>query len=60
MVFAPWRACRARQDVADRSTRPDWLATRISQWEEGLIVEQRRCLALHASILGRLDGRGLS
>jgi len=37
---------KARRDVADRSTRPHRLATTISPWEEGLIVELRRSLAL--------------
>ena len=42
-TVARWRA---RQDVADRSTRPHRLATPITEWEEGLIVELRRSLAL--------------
>ena len=42
-TVARWKA---RQDVADRSTRPHRLATTISPWEEGLIVELRRSLAL--------------
>ena len=42
-TVARWRA---RHDVADRSTRPHRLATTISPWEEGLIVELRRSLAL--------------
>src|SRR6516164_2339266 len=37
---------KARQDVADRSTRPHRSATSISEWEEALIVELRRSLAL--------------
>jgi hypothetical protein len=37
---------KARQDVADRSTRRHRLATTISPWEERLIVELRRSLAL--------------
>jgi len=32
---------KARQDVADRSTRPHRSATSISEWEEALIVELR-------------------
>ena len=35
-----------RQDVVDRSTRPHRLATTMTEWEEGLIVELRRRLAL--------------
>ena len=42
-TVARWKA---RQDVADRSTRPHRLATTMSQWEEALIVELRRGLAL--------------
>src|SRR5215469_13607050 len=42
-TVARWKT---RRDVADRSTRPHRLATTISQWEEGLIVELRRSLAL--------------
>jgi transposase-like protein len=42
-TVARWKA---RPDVADRSTRPHRLATAISQWEEALIVELRRSLAL--------------
>ena len=42
-TVARWRA---RQDVADRSTRPHRLATPITDWEEALIVELRRSLAL--------------
>jgi transposase InsO family protein len=37
---------RARQDVADRSTRPHRLTTPITDWEEALIIELRRSLAL--------------
>ena len=37
-TVARWKA---RQDVADRSTRPHRLATTISEWEEALIVELR-------------------
>ena len=44
-MLAPWR-WKARADVADRSTRPHRRATTISQWEEGLIVELSRSLAL--------------
>jgi transposase InsO family protein len=42
-TVARWKA---RQDVADRSTRPHRLATTISAWEEALILELRRSLAL--------------
>ena len=42
-TVARWKA---RQDVADRSTRPHRLATTITQWEEALIVELRRSLTL--------------
>jgi hypothetical protein len=42
-TVARWKS---RQDVVDRSTRPHRLATTISAWEEGLIVELRRSLAL--------------
>jgi len=42
-TVARWRA---RQDVANRSTRPHRLATPITDWEEALIVELRRRLAL--------------
>jgi transposase InsO family protein len=42
-TVARWKT---RQDVADRSTRPHRLATTISEWEEALIVELRRGLAL--------------
>jgi hypothetical protein len=42
-TVARWKT---RPDVADRSTRPHRLATAISQWEEALIVELRRSLAL--------------
>jgi hypothetical protein len=42
-TVARWKA---RPDIADRSTRPHRLATTISQWEEALIVELRRSLAL--------------
>jgi transposase-like protein len=42
-TVARWKT---RQDVADRSTRPHRLATTISEWEEALIVELRRSLAL--------------
>ena len=37
-TVARWKA---RQDVADRSTRPHRSATSISEWEEALIVELR-------------------
>jgi transposase InsO family protein len=42
-TVARWKS---RQDVADRSTRPQRLATTMTAWEEGLIVELRRSLAL--------------
>jgi transposase InsO family protein len=42
-TVARWKA---RQDAADRSTRPHRLATPITAWEEGLILELRRSLAL--------------
>jgi transposase-like protein len=42
-TVARWKA---RQDAADRSTRPHRLATAIAAWEEGLILELRRSLAL--------------
>jgi transposase InsO family protein len=42
-TVARWKA---RQDVADRSTCPHRLATTISPWEEALILELRRSLAL--------------
>jgi transposase InsO family protein len=42
-TVARWRA---RQDVADRSTRPHRLNTSLTPWEEALVVELRRSLAL--------------
>jgi len=42
-TVARWKA---RQEVVDRSTRPHRLATAITEWEEALIVELRRSLAL--------------
>jgi hypothetical protein len=42
-TVARWKA---RGDVGDRSTRPHRLATTINDWEEALILEQRRSLAL--------------
>src|SRR5271167_339035 len=42
-TVARWKA---RPDVRDRSTRPHRLATTMTQWEEALIVELRRSLAL--------------
>src|SRR5215475_12353414 len=42
-TVARWRA---RRDAADRSTRPHRLATTLTDWEEALIVELRRRLAL--------------
>ena len=42
-TVARWKG---RQDVLDRSTRPHRLSTTITAWEEALIVELRRSLAL--------------
>jgi len=42
-TVARWKA---RRDVGDRSTRPHRLATTMTEWEEALIVELRRSLAL--------------
>jgi transposase InsO family protein len=42
-TVARWKG---RSDVADRSTRPHRLATALSEWEEALILELRRNLAL--------------
>jgi transposase InsO family protein len=42
-TVARWKS---RQEVVDRSTRPHRLATTMTQWEEALIVELRRSLAL--------------
>jgi transposase InsO family protein len=42
-TVARWKA---RSDATDRSTRPHRLATPITAWEEGLILELRRSLAL--------------
>lgn len=42
-TVARWKS---RQDVLDRSTRPHRLATAITAWEEALIIELRRSLAL--------------
>jgi hypothetical protein len=42
-TVARWKA---RDDVTDRSTRPHRLATKLSDWEEALIIELRRSLAL--------------
>ena len=42
-TVARWKT---RPDVVDRSTRPHRLATTISPWEEVLILELRRSLAL--------------
>src|SRR5262249_58461712 len=42
-TVARWKG---RPDVADRSTRPHRLATAITPWEEALILELRRSLAL--------------
>jgi hypothetical protein len=37
---------KARHDIIDRSTRPHRLNTSLTQWEETLVVELRRSLAL--------------
>src|SRR6516164_7450544 len=42
-TVARWKA---RPDVVDRSTRPHRVATTISDWDEALILELRRSLAL--------------
>ena len=42
-TVARWKA---RDQVLDRSTRPHRLATTLTDWEEALIVELRRSLAL--------------
>jgi hypothetical protein len=42
-TVARWKA---RRDVGDRSARPHRLATTMTEWEEALIVELRRSLAL--------------
>jgi hypothetical protein len=42
-TVARWKA---RREIVDRSTRPHRLATTMTEWEEGLIVELRRSLAL--------------
>jgi transposase InsO family protein len=42
-TVARWKA---RRDVADRSTRPHRMATTMTDWEEALVVELRRALAL--------------
>ena len=42
-TVARWKA---RHDVTDRSTRPHRLSTSMTQWEEALVVELRRSLAL--------------
>ena len=42
-TVARWRS---REDVLDRSARPHRIATKISEWEEALITELRRELAL--------------
>lgn len=42
-TVARWKA---RPDVADRSTRPRRLNTSLTEWEEALVVELRRSLAL--------------
>ena len=42
-TVARWKA---RREIVDRSTRPHRLTTALTEWEEGLIVELRRSLAL--------------
>ena len=42
-TVARWKS---RQDVADRSTRPHRLNTSLTEWEEALVVELHRSLAL--------------
>ena len=42
-TVARWKA---RRDVGDRSNRPHRLTTTMTEWEEALIVELRRSLAL--------------
>jgi transposase InsO family protein len=42
-TVARWKA---RHNVADRSTRPHRLNTSLTEWEEALVVELRRSLAL--------------
>ena len=42
-TVARWKS---RQEIVDRSTRPHRLATTMTEWEEALIVELRRTLAL--------------
>ena len=42
-TVARWKA---RTELLDRSTRPHRLATMMTDWEEALIVELRRSLAL--------------
>jgi transposase-like protein len=42
-TVARWKG---RQDGGDRSTRPHRLATTMTEWEDALIVELRRSLAL--------------
>ena len=42
-TVARWKG---RQDVADRSTRPHRPATTMTAWEEALVAELRRSLAL--------------
>jgi len=42
-TVARWKG---RQEVSDRSTRPHRLATTMTPWEEALVVELRRSLAL--------------
>ena len=42
-TVARWKA---RHEVTDRSTRPHRLNTSLTQWEEALVVELRRSLAL--------------
>ena len=52
-TVARWKG---RPDVVDRSTRPHRLATTITQWEEALIVELRRSLALPSTTSSRRCG----
>jgi transposase len=42
-TVARWKA---RQEITDRSTRPHRLNTSLTPWEEALVVELRRSLAL--------------
>ena len=42
-TVARWKG---RQDLVDRSTRPHRLSTALTDWEEALVIELRRSLAL--------------